>query len=188
MAPLPYRGLNSWPAWAADLTDKFTISEPQNTKINELYEAQKRRSTKFEALELWMCRARVVMKCTYVIIKRQPNPKLLAVRWKSTNQQVDPLDYLICCSQTFIFLRKTNVWRQLFCYLVDLQRTSRQNVSHFGAGLFDGKNNLNLALTKKQLFLCCVWLFKASIDIVWLPQTSIDEFFRPQKCETFGRV
>ena len=50
------------------------------------------------------------------------------------------------------------------------------------------KNNLNLALTEKQLFLCCVWLSKASIDVVWLPQASVDDFFRPQKCETFGRA
>ena len=50
------------------------------------------------------------------------------------------------------------------------------------------KNNINLALTEKQLFLCFVWLSKASIDFVSLPQASIDDFFRPQKCETFGRV
>ena len=43
------------------------------------------------------------------------------------------------------------------------------------------------SLAEKQLFLCCVSLSKASIDVVWLPQASIDEFFRPQKCETFGR-
>ena len=49
------------------------------------------------------------------------------------------------------------------------------------------KNNLNLASTENQLFLCCVWLSKASIDIVWLSQALIDEFFRSQKCETIGR-
>ena len=42
------------------------------------------------------------------------------------------------------------------------------------------KNNLNLALAENQLFLCvafcCVWLSKASIDVVCLPQALIDEF------------
>ena len=57
------------------------------------------------------------------------------------------------------------------------------------------KNNLILALTEKALFLRAgsltwelVWLYKASTDVVWLPQTLIDELFRPQKCETFGRI
>ena len=55
----------------------------------------------------------------------------------------------------------------------------------FWCSLVWRKNNLNL--TEKQLFSCCDWLSKALIDVVWLPQASIDEFFRPQKCETFGR-
>ena len=38
------------------------------------------------------------------------------------------------------------------------------------------------------MFLCCAWLSKALIGVVWLPQASIDKYFRPQTCETFGRV
>ena len=30
-------------------------------------------------------------------------------------------------------------------------------------------------------------LVQACLSCVWLPQASIDKFFRPQKCETFGR-
>ena len=66
---------------------------------------------------------------------------------------------------------------QMFHILLQACLTEKQ--FKFG---FNRKNNCFCVV------FCCVWLSKASIDVVWLPQASINEFFRPQKCETFGRV
>ena len=38
------------------------------------------------------------------------------------------------------------------------------------------EKQLKFGLNWKTIVLCCVWLAKASIDVVWLPQASIEEF------------
>ena len=43
------------------------------------------------------------------------------------------------------------------------------------------EKQFKFGFNRKTIVFCCVWLSKASIDVVWLPQASIDEFFQATK-------
>ena len=97
-------------------------------------------------------------KSKNLLILQIESLSFLSVNYPHTKHHQNELEYFFLIPRGGIIRKKPD---QMFHILVQARLR---------------KNNSKLALTEKHLFLCCVWLSKALMDVVWLPQAPIDDF------------